>query len=142
MKEDYGDKNSFLDPKFTSLKMAQVFCNAANEHLDKLESSNAPKDTPIIFTHSYIITGEIIPFSTIKSDNKNLSLKNAKLIFEFTKNFVEENFSEKEMIKNPSKILLIKDAQIKSLSSNQTTTLPVFFLFADQIVGFSFGHLD
>ena len=135
--------NSFLEPKFAFLRTTQLFCDAANESLTEIDSSNSSKkDTPIIFTHSYVISGEIIPFSDITSEKNNLSLNSAKLIYDFTNKCLKDNFSEEELKKNPSKLLLIKDAKIRSLSSNQTTNLPVFLLFADQIVGFSFGHLD
>lgn len=143
MKDNNKTSESFLDPKFAFLRTTQVLCDAANENLTEIKSSNSTKkDTPIIFTHSYVISGEIIPFSNISNENKNLPLSSAKIIYDFTNNFLNKNFSEEDLKKNPSKLLLIKDAQIRSLSSNQITNMPVFLLFADQIVGFSFGHLD
>ena len=138
MKDNNKTSESFLDPKFAFLRTTQVLCDYANENTSKTDK----KDNPIIFTHSYIITGKIIPFHDINESTSDIALLNAKTIFKSVYKFKEQNFSDEEIDKNPLKILLIKDAKIKSLSSNQITTLPVFLLFADQIVGFSFGHLD
>ena len=136
----------YLDPKYAYLRITQYFCDALNEHNKQTKSedikSELKLDKPIIFTHSYVITGEIIPFSTIPEGENEFPLKAAKSIYDSTQNFLKESFDENILEKNPSKLLLIKNASIRSLSSNQITNLPVFCLFADQIVGFTFGHLD
>ena len=136
----------YLDPKYAYLRITQYFCNILNKHNKQTESGDINTelklDKPIIFTHSYVITGEIIPFSTIHEAEKEFPLKAAKSIHDSTQNFLKKSFDENILEKNPSKLLLIKNASIRSLSSNQITNLPVFCLFSDQIVGFTFGHLD
>lgn len=134
--------NDYLDPKFAFLRTAQILCNIANDNAKKIDETNFKQDNPIIFTQSYIITGEIILFSDIDKSTQNMALVTAKAIFNSTLDLQQQSFSEEELKNNPSKLLLIKDAKIRSLSSNQTTHLPVFLLFADQIVGFSFGHIE
>lgn len=138
--------NDFLEPKYAYLRMVQSFCDALNNNNKQTaEAKNYTDlrlDKPIIFTHSYIITGEIIPFSNIPKDETLFPLKAAKIIYDSTQKLLQDSFNKDFLEENPSKLLLIKDASIRSLSSNQITNLPVFFLFADQIVGFTFGHLD
>ena len=138
----------FSDPKYSFLRAVQTLCNDLNNRNKetKKDDSNFIEDKPIILTQSYIITGEIIPFSKLNKEyylkNNRFDLMASKAIFDACIKNIEENSTYIESEDFVPKILLLKDVTIRSLSSNQITKLPSVNLFADQIVGFTFGHLD
>ena len=139
MSEPKSNKE-FLDPKYTLLNAVQTYCDFANNHAE-----SGVKDKPIIITHSYIVSGEIVFPNTIKSNSNNVS----EMPIILSKNFldkatelVNELFSKEEASEFIPKVLIMKNVTIRSISSNQVTNLPVFNVFVDQIVGYSFGHID
>lgn len=139
MSEPKSNKE-FLDPKYTLLHTVQTYCDFANNHTE-----NGAKDKPIIITHSYIVSGEIVFPNTIKNSSNNVS----EMPIILSKNFLDkatelvgELFPKEEALEFIPKVLIMKNVTIRSISSNQVTNLPVFNVFVDQIVGYSFGHID
>ena len=136
MEENKKPVTSFLDPKYSLLRSLQEFCNEFNKSAKEEE-----KQYPIIFTQSFIITGEIIPYTTVqKTDEPNLV--SSKIIFQSS--FIRANkiIAEGNHTEYMPKALLMKNVTIVSSNGSNTTKLPAFNLFVDQIIGYSHGRLS
>lgn len=137
MSKNEFSRKEFLDPKYSLLSTVQTYCDFANLH-----STSNVTDKPIIITHSYIICGEIVAQDKIDGANTEMPLVLSKNFIDKAKELINTLFSKEEASQFNPKVLIMKDVTIRSISSNQITKLQVFNLFVDQIVGYSFGHID
>ena len=136
MEENKKPVSSFLEPKYSLLRSLQTFCNKFNE-----TQSEEKKQYPIIFTPNFIISGEIVLYTNIQeTDEPNLYA--SKLIFQSSFLLPNKIIETDNTVEYTPKVLLMKNVTIISADGGNTTKLPAFNLFVDQVIGYSYGRID